>query len=152
MSRIVPGRKYTYEELAALRDDPELAERSLQGYVLRQDLDGTLEFVKWSQATAGGGSFGESEQPLRDFTSQDDDPFDEASLLPIRRRTPLERVDSLMLRFIDDCRATGTVPGLDDDKVSQIVGTAWVTGRSEVTAEVVREVARYFLQDAEAKA
>lgn len=70
---------------------------------------------------------------------------------PIRKRTPQERVDSLMLRLIEDCKAAGTVPGLDDMRISHILGEAWKTGRSEVTAEVIRQVAQDFLADAEAK-
>lgn len=72
-----------------------------------------------------------------------------APLEPIRKRTPQERVDSLMLRWIDDCKRAGTVPGLGDMAINQIVSEAWKSGRTEITAEVVREVAAHFLQQAE---
>lgn len=156
MSKIVPGRKYTFAEVAELRNDPEVAERVLQGYVLRQDLDGTVQWVRWDKATGGGGAFGGPDpKPLRSFEGvwdRDEGPGPWGDLPPIVKRTPQQRVDSLMLKFIGDCRKAGTVPGFSDERISAIVGEAWKTGRNEITAEVVRMVAQHFLEDAQRRA
>ena len=154
MSRIVPGRKYSYAELQQLRNDPEIAQRALQGYVLRQDLDGTVRWVHHSKATGGGGNFGAPvEVTTRNYEAVWDKnegpgPWD---LPPIVKRTPQQRVDSLMLRFIGDCQKAGTVPGVSDARISEILGEAWKTGRNEITADIVRRVAQHFLGEAEAK-
>ena len=50
MPRIVPGRKYSFAELEALRDNPEFANWAAKGYVWRQALDGTLQLVHWSNS------------------------------------------------------------------------------------------------------
>ena len=68
---------------------------------------------------------------------------------PIVKRTPQERVESLMQRFIEDCLIAGTVPGLDDARISAIVGASWEAGRSQVTGEVIRSIAANLLQEAE---
>jgi hypothetical protein len=137
---IVPNHPYTHAELKALRADPELKAWSAKGYHWQQNLDGTVQLTHWSKVPGTAGT------PMRGYVGTfDEDPW---KLDPIRKRTRMERVDSLMLRFIEDCKKTGTVPGLSDAKVSEIVGEAWVTGRNEVTAEVVRSVAAHFLNEA----
>ena len=152
MNTILPNRRYSFEEMETLRADPEVARKALEGYVLRQNLDGTLSFVHWSKATGGGGAFGGKSEPTRGFASTwdtNEGPGPWGDLPAIRKRTPQQRVDSLMLKFIEDCKRTGTVPGLDDERISAIVGQAWKTGRSEITAEVVKKVAQHFLTEAE---
>lgn len=144
--RIVPGRKYTSEQLARLVDQATADELQLEGYVLRHDvLDGMWSVVHWTHAGSGE-EFGTKRKPRIAF---DPNAFPKPAL--IKRRTPQERVDSLMLRFIDDCRRTGTVPGIDDERISFIVGQAWLTGRNEITAEVIQRVAQHFLADADKK-
>jgi hypothetical protein len=54
-----------------------------------------------------------------------------------------------MLKWIDDMKRAGTLPGVADAQVQEIVGEAWKSGRSEVTAEMVRTVASHFLTKAE---
>lgn len=143
---IVPGKKYTSGQLARLVDQETADNLQFQGYVLRHDvLDGTWSVVHWTNAGSDR-DFGSIRKPRTAF---DPNAFPKPEL--IRKRTPQERVDSLMLKFISDCRASGTVPGLDDARISAIVGSAWLNGRTEITAEVVRRVAQHFLQDAENK-
>lgn len=144
--KLVPGKKYTRLQLQELIDQAEADELKLNGYVLRMEpLDGTYSIVHWSQA-GGAADFGKLRKPRLAHDPMAFEPLD-----PIKRRTPMERVDSLMLSFIEDCKASGTVPGLGDDRISLILGEAWKTGRSEVTGEVIRQVAADFLAKAEQK-
>lgn len=148
------NRKYTYDELAQLRNDPSLAQRVFDGHVMRQDLDGTVKFVPWSQASEGGGTFGNKpDKPLRGFASTDEDPFDVASLPPIVKRTPHQRVDSMMLKVLADFKG-GNVMTEEQIKanVDEVTAQAWRDGRTEITGEVVRQVIQRFMERAEAQA
>ena len=145
-NRIVPGRKYTFAEVAKLRDTPDLAERVLEGYVLRQDLDGTVQFVPAAQATGGGGAFGRPpEKPLRQYETTEEDPFDKASLPPITRRSPQERLRSLAGKIAEDVRA-GRV--LREDQIRTIVGESWKRGMP-ISGQDVERIAAEFLGMAE---
>jgi hypothetical protein len=138
---LLPGKKYTRQQIVAGVDQGEAERLKEVGYVLRHDvMDDTYSVVHWTHA--GGQGFA----PRQAF-----DPSAFSPPEPIKRRTPQERLDSLMLRFIEDCKETGSVPGLDDDRISFLVGEAWRSGRSEMTGEIVRQVARHFLEDAEKK-
>jgi len=143
MNRIVPGRKYTFAEVAKLRESPDLAERVLQGYVLRQDLDGTVQFVRWDKATWGGG--GAPSKPLRQYETTEPDPFDKASLPPITRRTPQARLASLSAAIAEDVRA-GRV--FSEEQIRSIVGASWRKGQP-ITGEDVERIARAYLGEAE---
>ena len=122
MAVIVPNRKYTFAELEAIRakDPVAAANWSAKGYAWRFDLDGTAMLVHWTQATGGGGSFGgPQERPLRGFASTEADPFNKADLPKIVKRTPQQRVASL-LEKVDDDMKRGRVLGLD--KAREITG------------------------------
>jgi hypothetical protein len=148
--RLVPGRKYTYAELAQLRDDPEVANLAIRGYVWRQDLDGTMQLVHYTQATGGGRTTGgRPERPDRLYAATED-PW--GDLPPIVKRTPQERKESLIKRWFDDCKAAGTIPGLTDEQVTELLGEDWKTGTTEMTGEVVAKLAAVMLEDAERKA
>lgn len=142
--KLRPGVRYTRQQLVKLVDQAEAHELQMQGYVLQHDvLSKTYTIVPWYEA-GGGEQFGKLRDP-RVFQGEPDfGPID-----PIKKRTPMQRVDSLMLRLIEDCKAAGTVPGLDDARISLILGEAWKSGRNEVTAEVIRKVAADFLAKAE---
>jgi hypothetical protein len=43
------------------------------------------------------------------------------------------------------------VPGINDPMMSMILGEAWMNGMRQITAEDVRRVVTYFLDDAEKK-
>jgi hypothetical protein len=148
--KLVPNRKYTYAELAELRDSDELAQRAIAGYVWRQDLDGTMQLVHHTQATGGGRTTGgRPERPDRLYVATED-PW--GDLPPIVKRTPQERKESLIAKWWDACRAAGTVPGLTDEQVTEIIGEDWKTGKSEMTGEIVERLAAAMLNDAERKA
>lgn len=145
---IVPNRKYTFAELEKLRAQyPDLARvYARHGYVWRMDLDGTMEMVHYTKATGGGGSFGQpAERPMREFAATGD-PFNLDELPPIRKRTPQERIDSLMSKVSEDFKA-GRVLTLDEVNTHR-EGRAKAT---ELTGEVVKEVAQSFLERAEAE-
>lgn len=142
--KLRPGVRYTRHQLVELIDQAEAHELQMAGYVLQHDvLSKTYTIVPWTQA-GGAEEFGKLRKPRVYQDAPDFGPID-----PIRKRTPAERVDSLMLRFIEDCKAAGTVPGLDDARISSILGEAWKSGRNEITAEDVRAVAASFLAKAE---
>lgn len=138
---IVPGRKYTFAQLAGLREQPDMTKWALQGYVWRQELDGTLELVHWSKASGGGQG---GTLPRRGFATTDPDPFDKAGLPPIVRRSPQERMASLMSKVGPDLIA--------GRGLSLEVANEHRPGRekaTELTGEVVREVVQGFIEQAE---
>jgi hypothetical protein len=141
--RVEVDTPYTGSQLRELIDQSTAKELELQGYVLQYDvLSRTYRVVHYTKASAPLNDSGKIMRQTAMF-----DP-----LPPIQKRTPADRVDSLMLKWIDDMKRAGTIPGVDEEKVKEIVGAAFVAGRTEITAEVVRQVAAHFLQDAENKA
>lgn len=136
--RVEPGFAYTRDQLEELVDQETANEIQARGLVLQFDvLSETFSLVDprlASVAFSGAPKRGEAV-----FAPND----------PIIKRTAQERKNSLMLKMIEDCKRAGTVPGLSDERISEIVGEAWKAGESQVTAEVVREVAAHFLQQAE---
>ena len=150
MPKIQPGKRYTRTELQSLIDQATADELKLQGYVLQYDaVSQTYAVVPWYQASQPFRVDGNRAQRRAVEKSVGKDAFGE--LAPIVKRTPQQRVDSLMLRWIEDMKKAGTIPGVDDAKVKEIVGEAWKAGRTEITADVVRTVAAHFLTEAEAK-
>jgi len=120
-------------------------ELKMKGYVLQFDVvSQTYSIVHWTDAASGAnpGEFRKTQRGGQAFF----EPLD-----PIQKRTPMERVDSLMLKMLDDCKRSGTVPGLEDERVNAILGAAPGTKRDGITAEEVRRIAAHFLQDAETK-
>lgn len=117
----------------------------MKGYVLQFDtVSQTYAIVPWTEA-ASGKDFGEFRKTQRGGQGFFE-PID-----PIQKRTPMQRVDSLMLKMIEDCKRTGTVPGLEDERINAILGAAPGSKREGITAEEVRRIAAHFLQEAETK-
>lgn len=121
----------------------------MPGYVLRIEADGLSSFVPWHQA-AGGGSFDperpEENLPLRPLQATwDEDPFPTD---PIAKRTPQERTDSMMENLLEGWKRTGTIPGLSEEKVSELVARSWKRGQP-LSAEDVRTAAANLLGEAE---
>ncbi len=111
--KIVPGKRYTRAEIAAMRDDPELAKLVLWGYVLRAELDGTMSFVHYSQTAfkKGGapddGKVGGVRSRGQDGVRTDRtwrNPAPQWDLPPIQKRTPQERMASLMEKVGEDIK------------------------------------------------
>ena len=115
---IVPGRKYTYAQLEQIRAQHPDAARAwaAKGYAWRMDLDGTMMLVHWRDTT---NSRTHGEMPERAFNPANPDPFRLDELPPIVKRTPQERIASLMAKISEDVRA-GRVLTLD--KTREITG------------------------------
>jgi hypothetical protein len=146
MPELVPGRKYTFEELARFREDPAYAKWAAAGYVWEQDLDGTLKLVHWSKSILDN----EVKNPRGYVDSRSTE--DIFPTEPIAKRTPQERKDSLIKRWWDACRKAGTVPGLTDEQLTHLFGREWKTGVSEITYADIERMAAVMLNEAENKA
>lgn len=140
-SKVVPGKKYTAAEIGSLVDQQTADHFRQKGYILRFDANERL-FSLVPVTEAYRTATGSDHAPVMGMGVFD-------PLPPIVKRTPQQRLDSLMLRFIKDVQAIGTVPGLDDERITTITGEAFKAGRTEVTGEVVRSIASHFLTNAE---
>lgn len=142
-----PGVRYTAQQMEQMRQ--AYPDFRMPGFVLRIDADGMSSFVPWHQA-AGGGALDpnrpEEDLPMRALRATwDEDPF---PVDPIRKRTPQQRTESMMDNLVADWKRTGTIPGLSDEKVKELVGRSWKQGRP-LTAAQVRAAAAALLQEAE---
>jgi acylphosphatase len=164
---LTPGQKYPFEELRRIITQAKADQLKLQGYVLRMDTDGYVEIVhvsqaddfqsnmrnEWRRGKKVMGPRGKREvltAPGFDGSEDPQGPPVDGGVVPaVRKRTPQERLDSLMTRWVEDCKRQGTVPGLDDPMISTILDMAWRSGKTQITAEHIRTVARYFLERAE---
>lgn len=106
---IQPGVEYTREQVAQMREDPELAKVLLRGYVFTLTIGGNFMLIPWNQA-AGGGHSGKGTGYMEDTTAGGQSSygrpvqaaFDKSELPPIVKRTPQQRLDSLMSKVGDD--------------------------------------------------
>ena len=136
---IRPGVEYTREEVAQFRDSPELANALLRGYVFTLTIGGNFMLIPWNQA-AGGGYQGkgtgwiDTQEGGSSYGRPKEHTFDKHELPAIRKRSPQERVDSVLSKAGADLRA-------------YLSGQA---GR-EVTGEETRAVAADHLQEADDK-
>jgi hypothetical protein len=161
---ITPGRKYRPEDLTKLITQAKADKLRIRGYVLRMDAEGWVEIVHWSKADDFQSTMRDDWKRYRKdpgrpemlraggFDGSKDPggpPVDAGTIAPVKKRTPQQRLDSLMQRFVDDCLRTGTVPGLQDPMISTILGMAWMSGKNQITASHVRTVAAWFLERAE---
>jgi hypothetical protein len=167
---IIPGRKYSFAELAVLRNNPEYEGWQMKGYHWRYELDGSAMLVPWTDVPGTAGRPFRANRGSAGFTAP-----------PIVKRKPIERVDAMMLRWINDMKRAGGLPTLqsgiaprvrmddgttrppttaekedaarrrkleqeqNEQRIKDIVGAAWQAGRTEITADVVRQVAARFL-------
>lgn len=117
-----------------LHSPGELQTLQLKGYVLQFEPEKARFRFIWPRSAAN---------KAKQYTGVFEEPD------PIQKRDPLARVDSLLRRFIEDCKAQGRVPGLSDYQIRQILGPAWTDGRKDITMEEVKTVAAWFINDAE---
>ena len=173
-NKIVPGRRYKPFEIRALIDQATAKELEFRGYVLQYDaLSGTYAVVHWTQASQPFRQDGSRAQRRAVSKSIGADAF--GTLDPIVKRTPQQRVDSLMAKWLVEMKQAGGLPHLMgeppsglttaerddfyrrkkeegevmDNAIKAIVGEAWKDGRTEITADIVRTVAAHFLSEAE---
>lgn len=120
-----------------MRDTPELANLLLRGYVFTITLDGSFMLIPYNQAAGGGyrgkgyGQF-DPHSGGSSYGAPTSATFDKRELPPIIKRTPQQRVNSLMSKVGDDLKF-------------YLSGQA---GR-ELSGEETREVAAQALQDAD---
>lgn len=124
---IRPGVEYTREQIAEMRKSPEVTNLILRGYVLTLTLGGNFKFIPANQA-AGGGYY----EDKTSYGTPVQGAFDKSQLPKIVKRTPQQRVASLMEKVGEDLRF-------------YLSGQA---GR-ELSGEETREVASKSLQEAE---
>jgi hypothetical protein len=146
---IKPNKKYTFAELEKIRNAHPNLSLEYTGYVWRAELDGTMMLVHHSQASGGGGRFDRpntlSELEAARVSAPVTHPDLQSESLPrIVKRTPQQRIDSLMAKVSQDF-VEGRVLTLDEVNTHRD-GRAKAT---ELTGEVVKEVVSAFLQTAE---
>ena len=135
----------------------EADELALQGYVLQQDiLSSTIRIIPWHMASGAReqGTVGRrapTEGPVQTAARRvyEIELPDNLKKEALPKRRPVDRVDSLAARMMLHIQATGMLPGEEDDSIKQIVTEAWKAGRTEITGEVIRQVAASMLQKAE---
>jgi hypothetical protein len=116
----------------------------LRGYVLQSEPEnGRFRFISINDSLVRGGR-----ERLQRFSVAANDAWGDID--PIEKRTPEQRVESMMLKFAGECMALGRVPGLSDEQHRIILGAGW-TGKRDITAEEVKAVCAYLLSDAENK-
>lgn len=106
---IQPGVEYTKEEVARFRESPELANVLLRGYVFTLTIGGNFMLIPWHQAADGGHSGGKTgwtdgQGGGTSYGRPETHAFDKHELPPIVRRTPQQRVDSLLEKAGSDLR------------------------------------------------
>jgi hypothetical protein len=144
MNPPVPGQKYTATQMHAMRR--EYPGWEAKGYVWRLE-KGLASLVPWHQASGGGArdSQGRITKGPRVYQLEfDENPF---PVKPIKKRTPQERIESLISRFGEDMQA-GRV--LKPEQLEDIAADSWKRGEP-VNGEALRTVAAYCLGEAEKK-
>lgn len=137
---IKPNVKYTFAELERIRTAFPGLTLEYPGYAWRMEMDGTMMLVRWDKATSAALD-GDRAPVARASTHPD---LQSESLPPIVKRTPQQRLESVMAKVRDDFMA-GRVLTLDEVDTHR-------DGRpkaTELTGEVVKEVIADFLQTAE---
>ena len=140
-------KRYPIAEIMEMHAQGKLRNIGGSGYIVRADADGMVGFVPWTESTLFRMN---TDQPQL-YQSPD---FTEAMRQdvetehPMRRRTPQERVASMLVRMMGHARETNTVPGLTEKQISTITGESWKEG-DPLPAESVRAVAAHFLGIAE---
>lgn len=145
---LTPGRQYTREQIQKAVTLGEAQRLQLEGMVLRHDvLSDKYSIVHWTQA-GGGADFGQLRKPRQ---AMDNNAFNLDDIEPIVKRTPDQRVDSMMQRLVEHHKQTGTVPGIGDPEIMAVLGMTRGTKREGVTAEDIQRIVAHMLQKAENK-
>jgi hypothetical protein len=146
VTKIIGGidvdRTYTGDEVLEMNNKGHLRNVTLKGYCTRVEHDGTIKFVPYWDSTW----FRQEQDKAVSVDVDIATPMleDLKENHPIIRRTPQERVASMMLRLMGEYRRTGSLPGIPTDLIKKIVGNSWREGMP-LTEEVVRAVAAHYL-------
>lgn len=121
--KVQPHVWYTPEEVARFRDDPSLAGMVMKGFVLQHDpMKNRMRFVHHSRAAMG---MGEKGNTWGKPTTVDLEEQKREVLKPIQKRTPQQRMESLLGKVGTDLKdylsreAGHEVTGEDVQKVAQ---------------------------------
>jgi hypothetical protein len=139
---IIPGKKYTFAELELIRQQDPVAARkwAMAGYGWRFEMDGTMMLVPSKDLTHGGVA---KDRAPREFASSLDDPFNKAELPKIQKRTPQERLDSLLKKVDGDIKAGRAIT---KTQAQDLTGDKQADTSQ---AETRRAIAARFLQESE---
>ena len=158
------NKKYTADEVIAMRDSGKLRAVTLKGWFFRFDMDG-MKMVHVTDPTAN--RLGEPGGGRRTFAFND--PTDDIRAAveadsPIVRRSPQERLAAMtnkltggetgqeaaaqMLLNMLAGRNAGSMGGLTEEQVQSITGKSWSRG-DPLDGETVRRVAAQYLGEAE---
>lgn len=163
------NRRYTPDEVIAMKDSGKLREVTMRGWFFRFDVaKGSMELVHFTDPSANRQSPGSTGgRRLRAYTVN----FDAEQMKrdverehPIRKRTPQERLASMTNKLTQGERGQeaaakmmldmlqgaggGNMDGLDDDSVRAITGASWKKG-DPIDGDTVRRVAARYLGEAE---
>lgn len=146
MPTIVAGididRAYTGDEVLEMHRKGRLRDITLEGYCTRADADGTIKFVPYYESTWFRL---DADKPVQSGTNLAERMLaDVEANHPIHRRTPQERVASMMLRLMAEYKRSGTLPGVPADLIERVTGSAWREGEP-LTAEDIRAVAAHYM-------
>lgn len=135
-------KAFSSEEIFELHENGRLRGITLEGYATRVE-EGRIYFVPFYESTLYRMEHGTTRQ----WVSND---FQEAMRQdveqehPMTRRTPQERVASMVLRLMATVKNTGGLPGFTDEQIKEIVGEGWRSGMP-ITEDVVRAIVAKFL-------
>lgn len=145
-AKIVNGvnihKAFSSEEIFELHESGRLRGITLEGYATRVE-DGKIWFVPFYESTLFRMEHGKQRQ----YVSHDFQEWmrqDVEQQHPMTRRTPQERVASMVLRLMATVKNTGGLPGFTDEQIKEIVGTGWAAGMP-ITEDVVRAIVAKFL-------
>ena len=146
------GKWYTKGQMAEFMADKNLRQTvKVQGGIMQYEpTTGKVRITSWHDAAHAPGlgrdiTSGENGRAWQSQAVMDDIKND---IAPLRKRTPQERLRSMMDRLVEDCKKYGTVPGVTDARVQHMVGEFWKNGVTEVDGEFVRRVAQHLLEQA----
>lgn len=143
------SKRYHIDDIFKMRRDGRLQNIALAGYVVRSEDNGMISFVPWHQSTFAARKAAGGDRQY-DITADAEKMREDVEReFPMVRRTPQQRVASMVVRMMAEAKRNGTIAGLTDAQIRTITGEAWLTGESQVTEAMVRKVVAHFLGVAE---
>lgn len=152
MAIIIDGidieRVYTIHEIQDMYYRGYLSKAAVQGYVVQAREDGTVRFVPWYESHLARAEAGKLRQT--DWSAElEQMKLDVEEEHPMARRTPQQRVASMLIRLMAEAkRSGGMLPGMSEEQIQAIVGKSWKEGMP-LAQEDIRAVAAWFLSRGE---
>jgi hypothetical protein len=148
-----PGYRYTKDQVRRMMTEELASKLQFQGYVLRLDDQGYYSLVHHTKAFGG------------QFRSENIGDVDKGELIQagpmggeayfekpaaLVKRTPQQRLDSLIAKLWPDVKDVGHIPGIEDEDILPLVATLTHNSFKErLTGEKVRQIAAAMLARAE---